>query len=307
VQRTRRAQLLDALDVYVAAGAFPNSETDHGLLPTFLDPATGVRCAVAHLIETTAGTDAMVALDRDHHNDYIADLAGDPRFVAWTESSGLTPEELAIIQPSYPPPPPTDVLYTIAAEGDVSVHDDSPTTTARSATNVAPLRDFAMLDASLRVVSSSFNRWVGKPSAELDGKIGITNGEHTAYDLHGKLGGEIRLHEQAFAYDVGIGLDSYGPATPRAWTVPLDASYHLDVRRTTYGIHAGPRFTLEGDRAFGWNVGVDIRGQSLLCHEGRFDPRDLVLALDANRIGDSVFVGLTLAVGNQRGHYWYED
>jgi hypothetical protein len=214
-QRARRTCVLDALDQYVAAGAFPDSETDRDLLPTFLDPRSNVRCAVARLVETTAGTAMMIELDRDHHNDYVADLAGDPRFVAWTESSGLTHEELAIIQPSYPPPPPTDVLYAIVAEGDVSVHDDSPTA----------LHDFAMLDTSLRVVSQDLNHYIGKPSAELDGKIGVTNGEHIAYDLHAKLGGEIRLHEQVFAYDVGIGLDSYGPATPRAWTVPIDVMW----------------------------------------------------------------------------------
>ena len=117
-QRARRMRVLDALDQYVAAGAFPDSETDRDLLPTFLDPHSGVRCAVAHLVETTAGTAMMLELDRDHHNDYIADLAGDPRFVDWVETSGLTHEELAIIQPSYPPPPPPDLLYVIAAEGD---------------------------------------------------------------------------------------------------------------------------------------------------------------------------------------------
>lgn len=297
LQRARRMRVLDALDLYVAAGAFPDSETDHGLLPTFLDPHSNVRCAVAHLVETTAGTAMMVELDRDHHNDYIADLAGDPRFVAWVETSGLTHEELAIIQPSYPPPPPTDVLYAIAAEGDVSVHDDSPTA----------LHDFAMLDTSLRVVSQDLNHFIGKPSGELDGKIGVTNGEHIAYDLHAKLGGEIRLHEQVFAYDVGIGFDSYGPATPRAWTVPIDVSYHLDNVRTTYGAHAGPRFTVDGDRKFGWNVGLDIRAQRQLTHDDWFDPRDLVLSLDANRIGDSVFLGLSLAVGNQHGYSWYEN
>src|SRR5664279_2830278 len=136
VAHPHRLRVLDALDQYVAAGEFPDSETDHDLLPTFLDPHSNVRCAVAHLVETTAGTAMMVELDRDHHNDYISDLAGDPQFVAWTETSGLTHEELAIIQPSYPPPPPTAVMWAIAAEGDISVHDDSPTA----------LHDFAMLD-----------------------------------------------------------------------------------------------------------------------------------------------------------------
>src|SRR5690348_9851964 len=71
--RARRAALLDALDAYVTTGAFPDGEAEHGLLPTFLDARTGVRCAVAHLVETSAGTALMTALDRDHHNAYIDD------------------------------------------------------------------------------------------------------------------------------------------------------------------------------------------------------------------------------------------
>ncbi|MEO8842523.1 MAG: hypothetical protein ABI591_17450 [Kofleriaceae bacterium] len=303
----QRLRVLDALDQYVAAGAFPDSETDHDLLPTFLDPHTGVRCAVAHLVETTAGTAMMVELDRDHHNDYVADLADDPRFVAWTAGSGLTAEELAMIQPGYPPPPPTDVLYAIAAEGDLAIHDDSPTTAARSTTTTAPLHDFAMLDASLRVVSQHLNHFVGKPSLELDGKIGITNGEHTAYDAGVKLGGEVRVHRQTFAYSAGLGVDSYGPATPRAWTIPIEGAYRIEHDELAFGVHGGPRFTVAGDRTFGWNVGLEVRRRDLFCDVGRYDPRDLMVSVDATRIGDAVFVGLTVGVGNPRGRYWYED
>ena len=299
-------RILDSLDQYVAAGEFPASETDRDLAPTFLDPHSGVRCAVAHLVEATAGTALMTELDLDHHNDYIADLVDDPRFVAWVETSGLTHEELAIVQPSYPPPPPTDVLYAIAAEGDLSVHDDSPTATARSTTASDELHDLVMLDGSLRVVSQTMNHWVGKPSFELDTKLGIANRDHAAYDAHAKLGGEVRMHHQAFAYDIGLGFDAYGPSTPRAWTVPLDVEYRIDDRKVAYGVHAGPRFTVEGERSFGWNAGIDLRAHDLIGHEGRFDPRDLVLSFDAARIGEGVFVGLTVGVGNQRGHTWYE-
>jgi hypothetical protein len=307
VSDPRRLRVLDALDQYVAAGEFPDSETDHDLLPTFLDPHSGVRCAVAHLVETTVGTAMMVELDRDHHNDYIADLADDPRFVAWTASSGLTHEELAMIQPGYPPPPPVDVLYAIAAEGDLAIHDDSPTTAARSTTTSAPLHDFALLDGSLRVVSQDLNHYLGQPSFELDGKIGVTNGEHTAYDAEAKLGGEVHMRRQVYAYTVGIAVDSYGPETPRAWTIPVEGSYRIDHDKSTFGIHGGPRFTVAGDRTFGWNVGLDVRRRDLFCDQGRFDPRDLVVSVDATRIGDAVFLGLTVGVGNPRGRYWYED
>ena len=169
----RRTEVLDALDDYVAAGAFPTSETDHGFLPTFLDAHTGVRCAVAHMVERTAGTAMMVELDRDHHNDYITDLAGDPRFVAWTESSGLTREELELIQPSYGQPPHLDVNYGIFAEADLAVHDDSPSATTHG---------FVLVDPAVRAVGGKPVLIFGKLTGELDGRIGMTNGEHLAYD-----------------------------------------------------------------------------------------------------------------------------
>src|SRR5512146_2609632 len=53
--RARRARLLDELDRYIAARRFPGNETDRGLLPSFVDPRTGARCAVAALVEATAG------------------------------------------------------------------------------------------------------------------------------------------------------------------------------------------------------------------------------------------------------------
>src|SRR6185312_2522428 len=174
----RRAALLDALDAYVAAGEFPASETDHGLLPTFLD-SNGVRCAVAHLVETSAGTAAMTALDRDHHNDYIAGLTSDSRFVAWADDSGFTLEELAWIQPSYPPPPPADIQYQLAVTGAVAVAHEAPDATARGSTSSQePVNSFALLDGSLRYTMGSEGRWVGKPLLEVDGAVGITADEH---------------------------------------------------------------------------------------------------------------------------------
>lgn len=304
--QTRRAEVLDALDAYVTANRFPTSETDHDLLPSFLDATTGVRCAVAHLVETTAGTALMEAIDRDHHNAYIAEIALDPRFTAWAETSGLTIEELAWIQPSYPPPPPPEYLYVLAATGQVAIaHEDTPTA-ARGSTPAESGQKIGMLDATLRYVSNDMNHFVGKPSLELGGGIGITTDEHSAYAAHALIGGEVRMHEQVFSYDVGIAVDAYGRAIPRAWTLPIDGGYQRVGPHDGYGIHAGPRFGL-GERDFGWNVGLDYRRRGVFCEEGRFEPRDLVIGIDATHIADSTFIGLTIGVGNPRTHRWYED
>jgi hypothetical protein len=302
----RRAEVLDALDRYVAAGEFPTSETDHGLLPTFLDAHTHVRCAVAHLVETTAGTDIMVELDRDHHNAYIDDLVDDPRFAAWMQRSGLTHSELAMIQPSYPPPPPPDVLYVVAAEGDVSVHDDTPMTAARSSTVPGSLTSFGMLDASLSYVTQQLSGQF-KLSGELDGKIGITNEDHTAYDADVKLGAELPLDDLTFLVDAGVAVDAYGPELPRAVTMPLDAAIRISHHKNELDLHGGPRISLSGDRGIGANVGLAYRRRNLFCHEGRFDPRDLLISVDLNSIGDHTFIGLTFGVGNPQAHAWWDD
>ncbi|CAN5668566.1 hypothetical protein BH11MYX1_BH11MYX1_51770 [soil metagenome] len=302
-RREQRPRVLDALDAYVAAARFPDSETDRDLAPTFVDPSSQVRCAVAALVEVTAGTELMAALDRSHHNAYIADLAEDPRFAAWARSSGLTLEELAIIQPSYPPPPPTDVLYVVAAEG-LTAHDDSPAPIAGGPPQAGARVGIALVDGSLRVVSQSRDR-IGRASFQLDGKLGLTSDDHTAYDARAMIGAEVREHHHALAYGIGIEVSAFGSIAPRAWTLPLDLAYHYDATQRTYGVHAGPRFTVAGERRFGWQVGVDLR-VAVASHETRFYPSELVISLDVTRINEAVAFSLTLGAGNERGRQWYE-
>jgi len=298
----RRAALLDALDAYVAAGRFPASETDHGLLPTFLDPS-GVRCAVAHLVETTAGTAMMTALDRDHHNDYVADLTADSRFVAWASDSGLTLEELAWIQPSYPPPPPPDIAYVLAVTGQVAVSHPTLDTTVRGTTAPEPIDSFALVDGAVRYTTDGDV----KALVEVDGALGITSDEHTAYAAGAKLGTELRMRRNAVAITAGVVTDSYGPTLPRAWSLPIDVAFHNRFdERHTFGVHAGRQVALDDVRASDWNAGVDLRTKNVLGEEGRFHPRDVVVGLDVTRLADSTFVGVTIGVGNDRQLHWWE-
>jgi len=298
----RRTALLDALDAYVAAGRFPASETDHGLLPTFVD-ASGVRCAVAHLVETTAGSEAMLALDRDHHNAYIAELAGDPRFVAWAATSGFTLEELAWIQPSYPPPPPPDIAYVLAVTGQVAVSHPTLDTTARGTTAPEPIDSFALVDGAVRYTTDGDVKGL----FEVDGALGITSDEHSAYAAGAKVGTELRMRRNAVAITAGVVADSYGPTLPRAWSLPIDVAFHNRFsERYTFGVHAGRQVALDDVRSSGWNAGVDLRTKNVLGEEGRFHPRDVVVGLDVTRLADSTFVGVTIGVGNNRQLHWWE-
>ena len=108
-QRAARAHNLDLLRAYIARGEFPRNHDVPGRRPHFIDE-DGRICAVGYLIERTAGRAAAEAINRAHEWDFLDDIRG---IDAWVDASGLTREELAMIQPSYnwrprPVPPPEE-------------------------------------------------------------------------------------------------------------------------------------------------------------------------------------------------------
>jgi hypothetical protein len=316
--RTQRARLLDELDRYVAAGEFPTSETDTGLLPTFLDARSGVRCAVADLVEFSAGTAIMTALDRDHHNDYIADIAADPRFAAWADRSGFTRDELAMIQPSYSPQPRHHVELDIAASYAVAVDDH----------DAGMPFQIGLVGASLRRLTTHSD-CCGVPYVELDAAIGAayptatdvvargaiaTDRTPLAYDAHVKLGSRLKFWPGPGSYHVagvsaGIGVDRSGARIARAVTVPIDLWYRRHLSENALaGVHGGPRFAF-GDRGTGWTAGVDAVINNLFVSntDAGYDwaPRDLKLSVDVSRLADLVFVGASIGWGARTTHgYW---
>ncbi len=101
-RRARRTALIGALRGYNERGAFPNNyDFPDEPTPYFVDRVTGVRCAVAHLLESTGLHDMVQRVAAANNNVRVADLAGDTAFVAWVEEQGITLAEAARIQPSY--------------------------------------------------------------------------------------------------------------------------------------------------------------------------------------------------------------
>jgi len=101
-QLQRRGELVRALAAYRERGEFPHNYDFPGrLVPAFVDRKTGVRCAVAHLLESTGRVDIVSRVAATNNNVHVADLAGDTAFTAWLSQSGLTLAEAARIQPSY--------------------------------------------------------------------------------------------------------------------------------------------------------------------------------------------------------------
>jgi hypothetical protein len=305
--RAAREHLLDELDRYVAAGQFPDSETDVGLLPTFLDAHTGVRCAVADLVEFTDGTAVMTALDRDHHNDYIADIAADARFAAWADRSGFTRDELAMIQPAYPhrestpePEPPPDIEAGMSANyAHAAGHHDQS--------------EFVR----------GIVRWIGHINnfgAQLDGGVGYVDSRsslgfeaHLRGGMQAHLDGVMRFHYIGFT--LGAGVDSYGETAAPAWTFPIDAYWRVRMYNNLVGVHGGPSFAA-GDRAFGWNVGVDLVRLAMWGNDvvsyAPSDPngwkgRDLLISLDATKLAGLVFVGVSVGFNARALGGFYGD
>ena len=103
--RVARAKNLERLALYARIGQFPRND-DHpdALRPTFVDDG-GAICAVGALFASDAGYPAAKRIaDAGYKYAFIAEL-DDPALLAWQTTSGLSRDELALIQPSYDGPP----------------------------------------------------------------------------------------------------------------------------------------------------------------------------------------------------------
>ncbi|MFC5270297.1 hypothetical protein [Adhaeribacter terreus] len=108
--KRRRASLLDQLHAYIGAGLFPKNYDHPGeRRPCFIDKDGNI-CAVGFLIEQTAGRQLAEKINAAHQYDRIFDMKT-PELLAWVESSGLTLEECAMIQPAYGAPPSYNYNY----------------------------------------------------------------------------------------------------------------------------------------------------------------------------------------------------
>ena len=102
-QRARREAVIAELARYRERGAFPRNLDFAELTPYFIDDR-GVRCAMAHLIETFGGAPLVARVAATANNARVAELAADPELLAWLDTHGMTVAEAARVQPSYQNP-----------------------------------------------------------------------------------------------------------------------------------------------------------------------------------------------------------
>ncbi|HWU89734.1 MAG TPA: hypothetical protein VN253_20870 [Kofleriaceae bacterium] len=100
----RRQELLGYLGEYMAKGITPKNHHLGERTPVFIDDDNQI-CAVGYLIERSIGRALPEKIKRVHRFDFIEDIAAAmPEVRAWVDSSGLSLDEIASIQPGYTGP-----------------------------------------------------------------------------------------------------------------------------------------------------------------------------------------------------------
>jgi len=101
--RNARIQNLDNLNKYWTAGEFPLNRDFKERRPYFIDQDNTL-CAVAHLLIEGGNEDLAMKISQETNNALIREMP-QPELIDWVGSSGLTLNEVALIQPSYHPGP----------------------------------------------------------------------------------------------------------------------------------------------------------------------------------------------------------
>jgi antitoxin component YwqK of YwqJK toxin-antitoxin module len=102
-QQLNRAKNLQHLNDYRNREQYPKNLHHTKRVPCFIDDEE-TACAVAYLMQTSGDSALATSIATSENFDYVKEIEN-PGLFAWQKQSGLTVEELALIQPTYGPPP----------------------------------------------------------------------------------------------------------------------------------------------------------------------------------------------------------
>jgi len=124
IQQDTRKNLLNALEQYAQEAIFPINTQHDARIPYFIDDF-GTACAVGHMIIESGHRDLALKVQEEQNNAYIREMQF-PELLAWANQHGFSTDELAWVQPGYPPP----ILPTKLGQGtdgsiNVLLNDDT--------------------------------------------------------------------------------------------------------------------------------------------------------------------------------------
>ena len=98
LQKAREAQL-ERLHDYAQRSVFPRNESQTLYTPCFIDDK-GRECAVAHLLMESEQNELVQTIIQKANYAYVPQMRF-PELAQWADESGLTKDEVALIQPGY--------------------------------------------------------------------------------------------------------------------------------------------------------------------------------------------------------------
>jgi hypothetical protein len=97
--QTQRNLLLNVLHQYTKTGLFPVNTNHQYRQPYFID-AYNTYCAVGYLMKESGADHIARQISQSQNYNYLFDIAH-PQFMEWVSTTGLTVDELTLIQPAY--------------------------------------------------------------------------------------------------------------------------------------------------------------------------------------------------------------
>lgn len=97
--RASRLKNLDVLHQYLTVGSFPLNTMHQNRQPYFIDEYNTF-CAVGYLLKESGYENVARDIQRTQNFSYLADIHHE-KLMGWVQQSGLTFDELALIQPGY--------------------------------------------------------------------------------------------------------------------------------------------------------------------------------------------------------------
>jgi hypothetical protein len=309
LRASRRANL-DLLRRYWQAGIFPLGESPTSRHPTFIDDA-GRRCAVAYLVEASAGTSAVDRINLRFRNAYIREI-DDPVLDAWIAGSGLTRREVMTIQPSYDRRYQTWDLTRWHLISDASALYLSRV----GGPDIAAARHIAGVDVKLQLIDLS-NQWL--VGGETAGGRTLSGATFYRFGLRGGAmpisGEKLRGRRPALIATLGSGVDGIAGVVPIAITVPLGLLFSFDTTEHRFDYDDAHefmplpivQFRAEGEwiawgrpQKVAWTAGFDLIWRlsvwSTMTGE-QFRPRDLIASVTVTEFAGTIYGGVAIGIG----------